>query len=591
MNRWLAASIVAAAAGYGVLVRHVSIPSDPHMQWGLETIVTAWLWTVVGVYALRRRPQNRTGKLMLLVSLVLWLGPGEATRNPLLWTLGSTFEALWFPVLTYLLLSFPTGQLCRRRDWALVALAGLPQAAGLAGSFFYDPSQIGCTDCQPGLNLIMVRAGPPDWLTPVFAVLDKTIYPTIAALILVPVIMVVRWLRATGPSRRVLSPVLIPICLMFLAVAAQQVMGLLATYTSIYHPTPEQFTIVTKVAFYAAMALPLAFLFAVWQAWVQRGTRVGALIVELSETPPLDRLQRALARALGDPSLQVGRWDAESAGYLSSDGAVLAVHADDGRATTYLERDGVPLAAVVHDEALLEDSSLLDAVSAATLLAVDNERLQAALREQLEEVRASRARIVTAADAERRRLERDLHDGAQQRLVALTLDARMAQAKADGHDPTLGAMLTSIADGLSAALVELRDLARGIHPSILTDEGLSAALGALADRSLVPVRLLAVPGGRYDAAVEAAAYFTVSEALANVAKHAQATEVTIDVTQVDGRLRIVVTDDGVGGAAPTEGSGLAGLSDRIAALNGTLTLLSPLGGPTSVRGEIPCGSC
>ena len=213
--------------------------------------------------------------------------------------------------------------------------------------------------------------------------------------------------------------------------------------------------------------------------------------------------------------------------------------------------------------------------------------LDAELRRRLEELRASRARIVEAGDAERRRLERDLHDGAQSRLVALKLLLSSARRRASGHD--LEPVLTEAIDQLDTSLSELRELARGIHPAVLTDHGLEPALQALAERAPVPVTVQADDGERLPGPVESAAYFVVSEALANVAKYAQATEAAVAVRRSDGRVTVDVTDDGVGGADVTRGSGLRGLADRVAALDGTLSLESPVGGGTHLHAEIPCG--
>jgi signal transduction histidine kinase len=221
----------------------------------------------------------------------------------------------------------------------------------------------------------------------------------------------------------------------------------------------------------------------------------------------------------------------------------------------------------MHDPALLEDQGL-DSVSAAARLAVDNERLRAEIQAQLEEVRASRARIVAAADEERHRLERDLHDGAQQRLASLTLSLQAVEARLDPEaDSSLRALVAETAQGLAGALQELRELPRGIHPSVLTEEGLCPALESRAERSAVPVRLLDAPQGRFPAAVEAAAYFVVSEALANTAKHARASEARVAVKQSDSRLVV-----------------------EVAAVGGRFEVKSSPGDGTTVVAEIPCGS-
>jgi signal transduction histidine kinase len=215
-------------------------------------------------------------------------------------------------------------------------------------------------------------------------------------------------------------------------------------------------------------------------------------------------------------------------------------------------------------------------------------RLDAELRAHVEQLRASRARLVTAADTERRRLERDLHDGAQARLVALAMLLNHARARAQEDPEAVPALLDEAMSELKMSLAELRELARGIHPAVLTERGLGPALDALASKAPVPVAIDTDGAGRLPAPVATAAYFAVSEALANVAKYAQATEATVAVRRAGGCVTVEITDDGIGGADPARGSGLLGLADRVAALDGTLSLESPPGGGTRLQIELPC---
>ena len=240
-------------------------------------------------------------------------------------------------------------------------------------------------------------------------------------------------------------------------------------------------------------------------------------------------------------------------------------------------------------ERVLTEQTLGESLERGRELAEENERMRAEIETQLEEARASRARMVRAADNARRRLERDLHDGAQQRLTTLGLILRSAQAQLDaGADPALQRALDEAIAELKAGLSELRALARGLHPTLLTDEGLLPAVRALSGRSRVPVKLLGPPLGRLPRAVETAAYFVVAEALTNVAKHAATASVLVTVEFADGTLIVEVTDDGSGGATIDAGSGLRGLSDRIAALDGRVQLDSPIGRGTRLRAELPC---
>jgi signal transduction histidine kinase len=248
-----------------------------------------------------------------------------------------------------------------------------------------------------------------------------------------------------------------------------------------------------------------------------------------------------------------------------------------------------PIAALIHDPAVLEHPELLEGVIPVLQLALENERLETALRTQLDDVTASRARIVTATEEERRRLERDLHDGAQQRLVAVSLALNEARAIAGrGAAPgPLGDHLDALANELAAAIRELRELARGIHPAILEHEGLGPAIAGLARRASVPVEVRVEVPERLPAVVESTAYFTIAEALTNTQRHAAASHARISAVSVDHRLELEIADDGVGGADPRRGSGLRGLDDRVTALGGVLTIDSRAGEGTAVRASLP----
>jgi signal transduction histidine kinase len=239
---------------------------------------------------------------------------------------------------------------------------------------------------------------------------------------------------------------------------------------------------------------------------------------------------------------------------------------------------------------LREDEQLVESVCAAAGLAMENERLQAQLRSRLEELSASRTRILEAAQAERRRIERDLHDGSQQRLVSVAMTLGLVDSKLGSDPDRAHTYLSEARTGLSEALEDLRELSSGIHPGILTERGLAPALDELAARAHLPVQLVVSLPGRLPDKVETAAYFVVSEALTNVGKHAPAATVRVGVDLVGGRLVIEVQDDGAGGADPSRGSGLNGLRDRVEALGGHLTLQSPPGAGTQLEVEIPCAS-
>jgi hypothetical protein len=306
---------------------------------------------------------------------------------------------------------------------------------------------------------------------------------------------------------------------------------------------------------------------------LRRPSVVADLVVELGESRS-GTLRDRLARALGDPTLAVGYWSAEDGAYVGATGARLTIPAD--RAATHVERDGAPFAVLVHDAAVLRDPQLVAAVASATRLSASNVALRAEVRAQAEELSASRRRLLAAADDERRRLELRLREGPQRRLDALAPalegDERLARARLQ----------------LARTLDDLQELGRGLHPRELTEAGLAAALAALAERAPVPVAV-DVRVGRLPAAVEATVYYVCAEALANVAKYAQAATARLEVTADDGRVRLLVADDGVGGADPARGTGLQGLADRVAALGGTLAIASPLGSGTRLTAEVPLG--
>jgi signal transduction histidine kinase len=316
---------------------------------------------------------------------------------------------------------------------------------------------------------------------------------------------------------------------------------------------------------------------------------VADLVVELGQTPTPARLRDALASALGDTSLQLAWWAPGAARFVDAAGEAIDLPEDGtGLAVTLLERNGVPEAAIIHDAILLEEPGLIASVASAMRLAVENDRLTAEVEAQLAEVRASRARIVAAGDAERRRVERDLHDGAQQRLVSLTLALRLARTRlGDDADPAVRLSLEQASDEAKAALAELRELARGIHPQILTEAGLHAAIESLAGRSPATVTVDIDPAARFDSPVEAIAYFVVSESLANIAKHADASAVEVRAGWQEGVLTVEITDDGRGGADLVRGTGLRGLLDRVSAVDGTLEVVSPGGGGTRIVARIP----
>jgi signal transduction histidine kinase len=295
-----------------------------------------------------------------------------------------------------------------------------------------------------------------------------------------------------------------------------------------------------------------------------------------------------LAEALRDPLATLLFWTPESRSYANAAGELVADLPEDGRAHTEIRREGARTALLLHDPALVERRALLDGVVSAATLSIEIARLRVEVRLQLAEVHASRARIVDAGYEERRRLERDLHDGAQQRLVSLGLRLRRLQRSLPGEAKILAPALDQVVAEVGSAISDLRQIAAGVRPARL-DDGLAAALHDLAHSAPLPVRVEA-PIERVSASIEAAAYFVACEALTNAVKHAAASRVSICARRENGTLLFSIADDGVGGAIDRRGSGLAGLRDRVAAHGGTLRIHSPRGAGTRIEVALPCES-
>jgi signal transduction histidine kinase len=310
------------------------------------------------------------------------------------------------------------------------------------------------------------------------------------------------------------------------------------------------------------------------------------LVVELGAARS-GTLRGALSRALGDPSLEIGYWLAEADSFVDSEGQILSLpDPASKRSVTLIDRDDQPVAVILHDPAVLDDPGLLEAVTAAARLAASNARLQAEVRARLVELSASRRRILDARDEERRRLERRLHEGAQHRLEKLDETLRRGRLSASGAQTS--ERIVRAEDQLTQTVDELRRLGQGLHPRILSEHGLKSALTSLIEGLSVPVEV-SVASTRISPPIEVAVYFVCAEALANVAKHACASTVTVSVTTDNASVTVVVEDDGAGGADLTSGSGLRGLADRVGTLGGTLRVESLPGKGTRLADEIPHG--
>ena len=532
------------------------------------------LWILAGLVAWWKRPDNHTGALMAAAGFLVFTWLPSFWEASLPSTVFGVTDRLFLAVAVHLFVAFPRGRLSSpiERIVVGVAYADVLLVAGLGAQLFRGPDDPFFAGVPRNLLLVHDSLRLAD-------ALELWADVALAALFVVVVVLLARrWSIASAPARRALAPVLWSGALVLFLGAA-----LLTHYPS--YDTPEGSVLLS--AFIVAVGIvPLAFLAGLLRTRLHRSA-VAALVVELGSPLQPSQVRDAIARTLGDPSLELAFWLPEGERYVDPNGNALDPEAEPARAVTVLEHDGKRLAVLVHDRSLLDEPELLQAVGAAASLALENARLQAELRAQLAEVRASRARIVEAGDAERRRLERDLHDGAQQRLLGVRLALQLARGRLADGGASADELLAEADAEVVDALAELRALARGIHPAILTEEGLPAALTALARRAPVPVDLTVCPE-RLPNPVEATVYFVAAEALANVVKHADASRVTLEVMRANGRVAIKVTDDGVGRADPA-GAGLRGLRDRVEALDGLLQVESPSGRGTRVSAAIPCG--
>jgi signal transduction histidine kinase len=463
---WLVV-LAALLCGAGVVALVVSSDhEDATTVWAIFGPAVGWSFIGTGLYAWRRRPESRTGALMVLFGFAWFVSVLHFADSALLYSISVVAGGLWGGVFLQLCMAFPTGRLASSVDRALVVAGYLIFTVGsVPVMLFAGPHELGCDECPT--NVLLIDRDPD--LAAIAEGFEAAMY--VVLFVIVVVRLILRWRRRAPLERLQLTPVYVCGLVTFLLVTAGNAGAGDAAWWA---------------AFIATAVLPFAFL----------------------------------------------------AGLLRSHVAWL----------------------------------------------------DAELRARLEELRASRARLVEASDTERRRLERDLHDGAQARLVGvlMLLGHTRRRMETDPTDPEVVSLLDRALTELKNGLAELRELARGIHPPLLTEKGLEPALRALASRSPVPVKLAADASERLPGPVEIAAYFVVAEALANVAKYAQATEATVAVRRANGRVVVDVSDDGIGGADASAGSGLRGLADRVAALDGTLTVDSPAGAGTRLHVEIPC---
>ena len=544
-------------------------------------LAIGWAFLGGGLLAWQRWPDNACWRLVVAEGFAWFVPNLRGSGIPVLFAISTVLAPLNDMIMFHLVAAFPTGRL--REGWRRRLVAGGyagALVAGLAYLLIDDPatdwSPFACSSCNE--NVLLLFHGPwPFWAAIVLGTVEAS------AIAVVIVALVVRhWAKSTPAARRLTAT-------RWSAWAGCAVM--IATDGARELPLPltaAGWSALDWVNALSQLAIPLCLL--AGAAWAQTaGAAVGDLLVEIERRMPAGDLGPTLARALGDPSLQLAIWRPELVAYEDAQGRRVSLPVEEkDRVTRLVTGSGQPLAAIVHDRALADLPRLVASAGAAIRLGLENERLRDELESRLREVLESRARIVEAADAARRQTERDLHDGAQQRLLGVGMLLEKLEAELGKRAPSAALAVAGQARReLRTAVAELRELARGIHPEILSQAGLVAALPALANRCPGDVKVT-VSCGRCQPSVEMTAYLVVSEGLANVAKHARASTVSVSVRQHDGRLALEIADDGVGGAILEEGTGIRGLAHRVAAQGGTLRLDSPVGGGTRMVVELPC---
>jgi signal transduction histidine kinase len=529
-------------------------------------MLAGWSLVGAGLAAWARRPSSRFGPLVVASGLVwflaVWDNPGIGVT--MAFTAGLVLHAACPPLVGHAVLVYPDGRLSRLERVAVaIAYGGAVLALGILPALLFDPAVMGCGQCPANL------LGAVDNVE-AFRVLNRAgIWLGLAWTLLLVALAGWRLFRSTAARRRVTGPVLIPTIAYLMLVAWDFQHALDRGFLG--NDAVDRRLWLGQAGALVALAVGVS-----WE-WVRgRRTRtaLARLMVELAASPPPGGLGAVLADTLDDPSLQL-LYPLPDGGHIDARGRPAQPRQE--QTVTPLLRGGRTVALLAHRPGLLDDPGLVIEIAAAARLALENERLQAQVRAHLEDLRASRTRIVEQGDAERRRLERNLHDGAQQHLVSLALSLRLARLGC--QNDTDAAALEQAEAEIRQALAELRGLAHGLYPAALTEEGLGAALEALAEQASSPLALGPLPRERFDPKVEAAAYFVVAELL----KRSRPGRAAVDAARGDGRLVLeIVTDQ----QPPQE---LTDLEDRVGALDGRLFVEHALNGGTRIRAELPCG--
>jgi signal transduction histidine kinase len=531
----------------------------------LALLGAGWALLACGLVFWGRRPGNAVGPLLVAAGfawfLAEWDNPGA--DSSLVFTIGLVTYTACAPLAGWAMLAYPAGRLgfWEERFAVGLAFAGAVLVLGLLPALFFDPAAAACAQCPD--NALVIRHEPR-----LFGELNRVgVQLGLAWSLLLIAVAGWRVGRASTTRQRVVAPVVLAGCIYLGLVAGT--FGASLDRAFLGSSGLDRRLWLAQAATLAGLAAAVA-----WGLLRTRRTRssLARLVVELGESAPAGGLRDALARALADPELEIA-YPVGEGRYADARGRTVDVARVENLAATPLLRDGRPVAILVHRAGLLDNPELVQEVASAARLALDNERLQAEARAQLEDLRSSRVRIIESGDAERRRLERDLHDGAQQRLVGLSLALRLLRSQFGNSDHMLVARLDEAEAELREAVAELRELAHGIHPAVLSDEGLAAAVEALAEES--PLRIAALPRERFSPAVETAAYLVVAEAA----------KAGTSLASVERRDAVLVVDV----EAKAEPEGVLDLEDRVGALDGRFAVERAPGGGIRIRAEIPCG--
>ena len=576
---------VLVAIGAGLLLATSDHLVDP-VAFGLVIAVMVVGWLSAALYWLVRRPGNRLGLLLLAVAVCTVALALQGATEPHLRSIGVLAD--WLLVLPwfYVVFAFPAGRIESRVGWALLAAIGVERLESYVPSLLFSPvvygnfPQAGCNAACPA-NGFMI-ADRPAIADGLFSS-DITTHYLFAVRSAIFVYLIYRLATATRPRRRALLPVYVPVL-----TTVALLLVVYAARVELVHLDAGALSNLSLLATIGIGAAPYGFLLAVVVSTFFAATALKTIVSRLVENPSAAQLRRTLADALDDPSLELGIRLEQAGGFVDSAGKPLASTPAAGQSSTPVTQNGETVAVIIHDAALDTDPELLAAAGQALRLAIENGRLTAELDATSMELRATRARILATGDAGRRQLERDLHDGAQQHLVALRIRVGLAREFAD---PEAAQRLDDVGKELEEILEELRDLAHGLYPPVLRELGLKEALASAVRRSASPAKLKAATIGNHSEDVQAAVYFCCLEGLQNVDKHAgPGATAVIRLWQSDRRLYLEILDDGAGyhlESTRNAGQGLANMTDRIAALGGTLVVESTPGRGTTIRANIP----